>query len=123
MNAEKYRVYFTDYKVDRHVDIFRWDWGIGAGSGASTPAASNGGDEYDVPQCPENKAGITQTCQHTISGTWMPVQPDGTLQNQYAPGYTKNNCDKRGAGKCQVYLAGKLQPEQHSIRRRQQRYK
>ena len=59
MNAEKYRVYFTDYKVDQHVDIFRWDWGIGAGSGASTPAASNGGDEYDVPQCPENKAGIT----------------------------------------------------------------
>lgn len=46
VGAEKYRVYFTEYKAGHHVDIFRWDWGIGAGSGASTPAASNGGDEY-----------------------------------------------------------------------------
>ena len=31
-----------------------------------------------MPQCAENKAGVTQTCNHTITGTWMPVQPDGT---------------------------------------------
>ena len=36
------RVYFTEYKEGVHKDIFRWDWGIGAGSGAATPATSNG---------------------------------------------------------------------------------
>ena len=67
-----------------------------------------GGDEYDVPQCAENKEKVTRTCNHTITGSWMPVRKDGTLQNAYAaltPHGTKNGCESKGSGKCQVYLA------------------
>ena len=67
-----------------------------------------GGDEYDVPQYAENKEKVTRTCNHTITGSWMPVRKDGTLQNAYAaltPHGTKNGCESKGSGKCQVYLA------------------
>ena len=59
---KKYRVYFQDYAPGHHKQISRIDWGIGAGSGAKTPAAANGGDEYDVPQCVENMAKVRIKC-------------------------------------------------------------
>ena len=67
-----------------------------------------GGDEYDVPQYAENEEKVTRVCNHTITGSWMPVRKDGTLQNAYAaltPHGTKNGCESKGSGKCQVYLA------------------
>ena len=77
-------MYFQEYQPGHHKQMERHDWGIGAGSGATKPALANGGDEYDVPQCEENKDGVTQTCTHTVSGTWMPIKPDGS--GYLAPG-------------------------------------
>jgi hypothetical protein len=74
---KKFRVYFQEYDAARHKQITRADWGVGAGGGAATPALADGGDEYDVPQCAQNKGKVTQTCTHTVTGTWRPIDADG----------------------------------------------
>eukprot|EP00039_Didymoeca_costata_P007143 m.96741 g.96741 ORF g.96741 m.96741 type:complete len:361 (-) comp13558_c0_seq1:40-1122(-) len=59
---KKFRVYFQEYNASHHKQIFRLDWGIGAGGNH---------DEYDVPQCaPGTKV---EECNHTITGTWTPI--------------------------------------------------
>jgi hypothetical protein len=68
------------------------DMGIGASEGSDVPqtVSPNGGDEYDVPQCAENSNGtITNgSCTHLLTGTWMPVTQNGSVQIAYAPGYS-----------------------------------
>jgi len=88
---KKYRVYFTEYRPGYHKNIFRQDMGIGASDGSDVPqtVSPNGGAEYDVPQCAENRGGrITNTsCTHLLTGTWMPVTQNGSIQKAYEPGY------------------------------------
>lgn len=63
---KKFRVYFQEYNASSHRQIFREDWGIGAGGNH---------DEYDVPQCAAGTP--TSRCNHTITGTWAPVAAGG----------------------------------------------
>ena len=67
---KKFRVYYQPYNASFHKQIQRHDWGIGADSDHA---------EWDVPKCPEGTP--TPQCNHTITGTWMPVPPGG--QDQY----------------------------------------
>jgi hypothetical protein len=91
---KKFRVYFQEYNNTKHQEITRHDWGIGCGGGAVKPSLASGGAEYDVPQCAANHGQITTTCNHTITGTWMPINPDGSANN--SPGGAKGQ---------KVYLA------------------
>ena len=41
---------------------------------------------------------MVTTCTHEITGSWVPVEADGTLQRAYAPGYEKTDeCKAHGA--------------------------
>lgn len=63
---KKYRIYFQEFDPQRHKQIERHDWGIGADGDHS---------EYDVPKC---AAGTPiGKCTHQISGAWVPVPAGG----------------------------------------------
>lgn len=61
---KKFRIYFQEYNASFHKQITRQDWGI---------AADGDHSEYDVIQCTPGTP--TAECNHTITGTWMPVPP------------------------------------------------
>ena len=79
-------------------------WGLGCGGGAKTPTEASGGAEYDVVQCAANIGQVTTACNHTVTGTWMPINKDGSGNNCQA-GISGCRDNAGGVKGSKVYLA------------------